>query len=208
MKKVHNKLIILDFDHTIINTSLLTEAIAEELQKGFGIGKNEYKKAREKVKKCCVVEDIDKVIAELPNENKKALHDTFHRVIKEQVKEFVFSDVQNFLKKHRDEFDIVVVTHGNKELQSEKIKHSGLPEYVENRIDIKDKSWVVSSLENGYEEIYFIDDKAQNIEDVKNKHPEVITYFLKRPEDCKYCSVNSDSNFIDKVVENLDFEIK
>jgi phosphoserine phosphatase len=202
------KLIILDFDHTIINTTYLTKSIAKKLQADFGISKEDYMAARKAVQKCCVVEDIDNVIQRLPHENKKDLHDAFHDIIKSEVHKFVFPDVVDFINRHKDNFDILISTHGDKELQNEKIKHSNLPGCIMQTIEAKNKGDVLAPYVDKYDKIYFIDDKAENIDAVKQKHSNVIAYFLKRPEDCKYCSIKSKCDCADKIVADLKFTIE
>src|SRR3989344_1439394 len=57
--KKKNQLIILDFDHTVFNTTKYVNELKRVFEKDFGIDGQTFTKSREEVKKCCEVIDID-----------------------------------------------------------------------------------------------------------------------------------------------------
>ena len=130
-----------------------------------------------------------------------------HAIFKKCNEGYLFSDVLPFLERHKNNFDILISTHGDSELQTEKIIHSNLPSYVQHIISTKSKAEVLAPFVDMYTHIYLIEDKAKNIDDVKQKHPNVMTYFLKRPEDMPYGNIDSVCKCNDHTVENLSFTI-
>lgn len=205
---MRKKLIVIDFDHTIINTTHLIDAIAAMFDAEFGITKQQFLDAREQTMACCLVEDMDTVIEHLSHDDKTALHNALHDTIKQTVSSFVFPDVVDFMERHHNAgFNIVISTHGDTELQSEKIAHCNFPSFVEMLISTKEKADALAPYVEEYDEVHFIDDKAHNLDGVKKAHPSVITYFIKRPQDCKYCHIQSTCNCVDKTIESLDISI-
>jgi FMN phosphatase YigB (HAD superfamily) len=199
---LHSQLIILDFDHTIFNTTKFTNAIQERLIE-FNISKSDFDKHRAAVKECCRVVDIDNFVKLLPHPDKKALHEAIHVVIKVHSAEFIFSDVIPFLEKYNELFDIMIITHGDEELQREKITHSHLPSYVKYHISLDPKAEVLRSLISGYKKVYYFDDKTENIDPVKTAFPEIVTYFLCRPEDHPYGDRPSKCECADYMIGGL-----
>jgi len=204
MKKRHHKIIILDFDHTIFNTTAYVERLQKNLEKA-GISKNEFWDKRQSLKDCCHLVDIDQFVDSLEQENKSALHDVIHETIEQYAQEFIFSDVNGFITQHKDNFDFLILTQGDEELQTKKIKHSNLPTYVSYKI-VKDKKvLVIGDVIDLYDEVIFIDDKAKNIDDIKKAYSTVETYFLQRPEDKPYAHISSTCACVDHVVMDLRF---
>jgi len=203
----HQKLIILDFDHTVFNTTRYVEALKTEFNKKFGIDADEFMKQRDAVKQCCVVIDIDRFVHLLPNPNKQEMKDALHRIIRTKSASFIFSDVIPFIERHKDRFDIIVSTHGDQKLQTEKIRHSNLPQEVQSLISTQSKEEVIRPFTEKYSNVYFIDDKAVNIDAVKTALPNVITYFMQRQEDSPYAAASTKCECADHVVKGLDFDI-
>ena len=195
--------IVIDFDHCIFNTTKLVGIMQDVFLRDFGIDRVTFMEHRQKIKDCCVVIDIDRFVQSLPHKDKAGLHATIHDILKDNAASCVFPDVFNFVKRHQDEFDIIISTHGDQELQSEKIKHSNLPESVQSHISIQPKDNVIGSFMQTYKKVHFIDDKAKNIDLVKKTHPQVITYFIKRPEDSPYADEPSSCDCADYVITNL-----
>jgi hypothetical protein len=199
MKKT---LIILDFDHTVFNTTKFVVALKKRFWDEFGIDDATFMIARNEVKQCCVVIDIDRFVHLLPHEDKHGMHQAIVDVIESLGKTFVFDDVKPFFDRMKGKADIVIATHGDKELQTAKIVNSDLPK-VPFEISLEDKDTVVEKYEAQYDIIHFVDDKAKNVDQVKKEHPEVITYFMQRPEDKPYADKVSQCAYVDRVIESL-----
>lgn len=198
----HSRLIILDFDHTIFNTTTFTSRLRERLS-DFGISRAEFDRHQKHLKACCRAIDIDQFVTLLSYPDKAALHRAIHEVIRTYAAECLFSDVRPFIDQQHVTADILIVTHGDTELQSEKIAHSHLPGYVEHHISLEPKVEVIKKFIPLYETIYYIDDKAENIDPVKTAFPSVQTYFLQRPEDHPYADRASECACADHIIRGL-----
>ncbi len=204
MKTKHDRAIVLDFDHTVFNTTKYVKKLKEVFKQKFDIDNDTFMKHREYVKKCCVVIDFDKFVDSFEYKDNLELHHAIEKVVRENAHKWVFDDVIPFMEKYKDEYDIIVETHGDKEQQEEKINHSNLPHYIEYIISTEGKDKVFDDLEPKYDEIHFFDDKAKNIDAVKQKHPKVTTYFVQRPEDHPYADKPSKCSCDDYVVHSLE----
>lgn len=200
-------LIIMDFDHTMFNTTYYVDVLQKQFKKKFGIDKETFLKYRKEVKDCCVVVDMDTFIEKLPYQDKEAMHTLHHKVIKDNAEEFIFQDVNNFLMSHIEKYDIVITTHGDSKLQKEKITHSGLPKEITYIISKKSKDEVIAPYVEEYQKVFFIDDKAANIDAVKTAHPTVETFFMKRPDDSPYGNIESVCECADHVLLNLNIHL-
>ncbi|PIR04380.1 MAG: hypothetical protein COV59_00855 [Candidatus Magasanikbacteria bacterium CG11_big_fil_rev_8_21_14_0_20_39_34] len=200
-------LIIIDFDHTLFNTTIYVQKLKEVFCGVFHISEKDFDAHRSLIKKVNNVIDIDHFVDSFLGYDSKKLHHAVHSVIKEHAKECVFPDVREFFLRHMDRFDIIIATHGDKELQREKIEHSNLPVGYEYIISTERKVNVISPLISKYKHIYFIDDKAENIEEVKQKIPEIETYFIARFEDHPYRDVCFKCQSSDHVVWGLEFTL-
>lgn len=181
-----DKLIILDFDHTMFNTTTFVAALKKKFEAEFGIDEETFNKKREYIKTCNKVIDIDNFVQHIPNDNKAGMHEAITDLLQNCADKWIFDDVREFMKKHQDRFDFAIVTHGDQELQSNKIQNSKLPGDFHVVISTQSKDQVVTDFVDQYTDIHFIDDKAKNIQAVKQAHPHVITYFISRPEDNPY----------------------
>ncbi len=206
MSKKDN-LIILDFDHVVFNTTLYVVALQKVFREKFDIEPAEFMKQRNAVKYCCVVIDVDRFAHSFTGKDPQKLRQAFHGLVKEQAHEFVFLDVLSFIKRHKEKFDIFIETHGDEELQREKIKHSKIPGYVKYNISLDSKDKGVGAYIDKYKQIHFFDDKAENIDKVKLAHPSVNTYFVKRPEDSPYGAQLSTCDCADYTIKSLDFNL-
>ena len=89
----HDTLIILDFDHTLFNTTKLVQAEADYFRETFDIPEVVFRETREQVKICCVVEDVDRFVHLLPHPNKAMLHTELLAIIHSIAPSCLFEDV-------------------------------------------------------------------------------------------------------------------
>jgi len=118
---------------------------------------------------------------------------------------YVFSDAIKFLKHFRNKkIRIYLVSYTNTAFQQEKIACSGLGKYFKKVILTRGlKSEGINRLLRAKkikrsELIYFLDDRAEQIKDVKKKHPYIKTIFVQR----------SEGRYRDKINKYCDFRIK
>ncbi|PIR49906.1 hypothetical protein COU79_02295, partial [Candidatus Peregrinibacteria bacterium CG10_big_fil_rev_8_21_14_0_10_54_7] len=159
----HTILVILDFDHTLFNTTKLVQAEVDYFRKMFGIPESVFLKTREKVKICCIVEDVDWFVHLLPHPDKAALHEALLSVIRSTSSSCLFADVLPSLDVLKGKADILLATHGDSELQEAKIRSSGIPAEFPFAITQTKKSDIIASHINGYTMIFLVDDKPENL---------------------------------------------
>lgn len=181
----HKTLLAIDFDHTLFHTTLFVQALADRFLAEFGIARSDFFRIRDEVKACCAVIDIDTFIQLLPREDKKSMHSAIEDVIAHHASSLVFSDVRPFLREAKELADILIITHADTELQTKKIQASNLGD-IPYHISTDDKALVLSQYASIYDQIIFVDDKPQIIEQVKKQLPKVRAYFLVRPDDHPY----------------------
>ncbi|KKP96309.1 MAG: hypothetical protein US25_C0011G0007 [Candidatus Moranbacteria bacterium GW2011_GWE1_36_7] len=84
--------------------------------------------------------------------------------------------------------NIFIVSFGEREFQTKKVLNSGIGKFIPNIVitDTSKAEAIAKILENEKnntsENIFFIDDRSEQIRDVKEKFPNVITVLVKRPE--------------------------
>lgn len=100
---------------------------------------------------------------------------------------YVFADVPGFVHEIGDG-NICIVSFGEKEFQTKKIMNSKISEYIKDIVITESSK--AEEIENilekecasKNEKIFFLDDRIEQIHDVKEKFPDIITIFVKRPE--------------------------
>lgn len=207
MDNKKDRIVILDFDHCIFNTTRFVAALRDRYKAEFGISSDAFMKYRQAIKDCCTVIDIDTFVKKIPHDEKGKLHAAIHDVIRKTAAACIFPDVVPFFERHKDQFDLLVETHGDAELQAEKIRHSKLPPYVAHVVSLEAKDAVVGKYIRDYREVHFIDDKTENIDMVKTAHPSVMTYFIQRPEDHPYADRPSACDCADRIIYDLTFTL-
>jgi len=198
----HQKLILIDFDHTLFNTTRFVQRLKEVFQ-SRGVSEQEFQEKRMALKDCCHLDDIDTFVDKFSYPDKKDLHDLIHTVIVNEAHTFIFDDVRSFFEEHATEFDIIILTQGDKEMQAEKVEHSNLIYDVPLIITGGEKEIAIRDVVTQYKKIYFIDDKAVNIDRMKKAYPQIETYFLKREDDRPYADLPSTCGCADHVIADL-----
>ena len=116
---------------------------------------------------------------------------------------YLFSDAVNFFKKFNKK-DLYIVSYGMKGYQDIKIKHARVQKYFKKVIILDGfksegvKEIVGADKIKKDEKFFFMDDKAEWVEDVKKRYPRVITFLVKRRE----------GRYNDKKNRHCDFEVK
>ena len=123
----------------------------------------------------------------------------------QNLERFVFTDVVGFLKVMGKE-NLQLVSFGLSNWQQIKIKGSEVSKLVENFIiaekpKAQEIGQLLAQMKLGVKEkIFFIDDRAEHLEDVKKAFPQIITILLCRP-DGRYC--DQQNEFCDWRVSDL-----
>jgi len=201
--------IFIDFDDVIFNTKQFKSDLAEVFFK-HGISKDLYEKSYydPNDKRSIRTYDPRAQILRIKNGVDVDEYELLNgiKVFMEDASKYVFKDFFSFVKKY-DQKNVYVVSYGDIKFQEEKINSSGIKKYIDN-IFIGDrlKSVMVENfLEKNKniqeEKIFFIDDRIEQIQDVKKKTPNIVTMFLKRPEG-RYQKMIKDE-YCDFEVHNL-----
>ena len=199
--------IVLDFDDTIFNDYQLMREFLEVFKKINFIEEefwNFYQKCKEKVG------DFNpKIIINLLNEIKpfdkvKAEKET--SLVTENSSNFVYPDFFDFAKNFNKK-DLILLSFGTTDFQGMKIKNSGIiPYFQEIIITGKDKTDDLKNIliKNKGEKIFFIDDKAEQIDKVKKRLPQIIAMKMERPQGGH---IDTKSKLADHIVKDLN-EVK
>ncbi len=200
-------LLILDFDHTLFNTTKLVQAEAEYFERVFGISQDVFRQTRDKVKICCVVEDVDRFVHLLPHSDKAALHAELLAIIRSVAPFCLFEDVLPFLREASSRSDLLLATHGDPELQEAKIRSSGIPLDISFATTQTKKSEIIAQYSRDYAHIRFVDDKPDSLREVKEQHPSVETYLIQRVNDHPYSKIGQVYDGVDRIAATL-FDVK
>lgn len=120
---------------------------------------------------------------------------------------YVFDDVRDFVRRIGIE-NICVLSFGEKEFQTKKITNSKIGDFMQDIIVTEQsKSFEIEKFLNHNaietdEKIFFLDDRAEQIRDVKEKFPQIVTMLIKRPEG-RYQEMQKE-NCCDYEAHNLD----
>lgn len=175
--------IILDFDDTIFNTSAFIEEKIKIFNKE-GFFREEYFINYEKVIKEKGYFDADLMIDSFfksKNFDKNKIKSEIEAIIK-QSKVFVYEDFFDFAGSF-DKKDMALLSAGLKEIQKGKIENAGIVSFFDYiNIPEKYKSDEISLIAQKYpsEKIFFIDDKAKQVDKVKKELPQVIAMKMER----------------------------
>ncbi len=184
--------IFIDFDDVLLNTKKFREDYMKIFRKNnislniFNKYYNDYpiRKRNGRIIKY----DSDKhlkIIKEKENIKTGKLRRDIGKLIK-RINKYIFSDAENFLRQFKKN-DLYLVSYGNTRFQKSKIKSSGLQKYFKETVIIdKLKSFAVRNIikKNNFrkEEMFFIDDRVEQIGDIKKKIAGIATIFVKRKE--------------------------
>lgn len=176
--------IVIDFDDTIFNTYLFVQEIIKHFKRvGFTSEefKEIYKKSKEKMKDFDQKTVVDLFFRLKPYDKESVVGEIDSLI--ERSEEFIFPDFRKFANDNYRR-NLILLSFGITEFQKRKIDNSGIQNYFD-KIYITDKDKVVD-IEHIYrkypeDQILFIDDKAVEIDKVKEKFSDIITIKMERP---------------------------
>jgi len=176
--------IIIDFDDTIFNTYKMMQEFIKSFKKaGFSSEefKEIYRKSKEK-KGDFDQKTIISLFGKLRPFDKRQVAKELADIL-ERAEEFVYPDfrkfVDNFPKK-----ELILLSFGSTNYQKIKIENSGVGKYFDKiYVTNKNKVFNLEKIYRKYagDRIVFIDDKAEEIDKVKEKFPGVIALKMERP---------------------------
>lgn len=197
--------IIMDFDDTILNTHALFGEFIEIFEKA-GFTKEEfainYKKNKEKTGGSFGMEAILDLHEKIRLFNRRQVRKEINSVIN-NAKDFVYEDFYDFADKF-DKKDLILLSFGTTDFQKEKIANSQISKFF-GRVMIT-KRYKVEEIESmsgefAQEKMFFIDDKAIEIEKVKMKLPRIVCMKMERPQGGH---LDAKSKLVDYTVKSLE----
>lgn len=195
--------IFLDFDDSLFNTRKFRGKLIEIFLKN-GVSRKDFfgtyydypQKTPSGLKKYSPNRQI-KLLEKRLNINSAKIRKDLQKLVK-NTKQFVFSDARDFLKSFKKS-NLYLVSYGYTNFQREKIKNCGLiREFRSVVISDGNKNEVVKRFAGKKENFVFVDDRVENISNVKKHFPGSLTFLLKRKE----------GRYNDKRGKAVDFEAK
>lgn len=184
-------MIFIDFDDVILNTKKFKEDLFG-IFSAYRISREEYENTyydpsdQSPVKMHSMGDQIQR----LQKNNffdEKYLRKDLENFFTKNTSHYVFADVFDFVASHKND-EMCVLTFGNKVFQEKKITNSKIREHIANII-ITDKNKVSALKEElekksflPEEKIFVIDDRTEQLRNIKQEFPDIITIFIKRPE--------------------------
>lgn len=174
--------IVLDFDETIFNT----HAMMRELLKIFakeGFIENQFWDIYKECKK--KLGDFDKGLlvdllyeSRVFDKNKVSLE--IDHII-EKSNEFIYQDFFDFISNFKKK-DLILLSFGTTDFQKIKIENSGIVKYFDDIIiTSRNKADDLKEIQKKYNEnLVFIDDKAEQIDDAKKCLPQIVAIKIER----------------------------
>lgn len=185
--------IVLDFDDTIFNTYGLLKDFLEVYKKA-GFEEEEFYDGYEKVKEQFGDFDLKLIMDMLYDLRQFDKNKTEKEIscLLGKTESYVYLDFINFTKNFR-KTDLMLLSYGTTKFQKEKIEKSKIvPLLNEIIITGSDKADDFKDIVRKYgnEDIFFIDDRADQIDSVKKKFPRIITLRMERPQG-RYIKIKS-----------------
>jgi len=194
-------IIFIDFDDVLFNTKDFSACLKEFFAKA-GIDQELFQKyyydSNDQSKDKVRLFDPNGLFLRLEKYEKidtsKIRHDFATKL--QALERFVFEDATDFLVTMGKE-NLQLISFGLTSWQQNKIKGSGIDKLVENFVitekpKAQEIGQLLAQIKLGVEEkIFFIDDRAEHLKDVKKAFPQIITIFLCRKEG-RYCDQKNE----------------
>ncbi len=184
--------IFLDFDDTLFHTAHFREDM-KKVFKDCGVNEELFQSTYESVKKTFAsgkirTYDFDQHIREIVKRSSVKEESIRERVdiFLQNAGEYFFDDAIDFCVSMRSVgASIYIVSYGTSNFQKKKVMASGIGKYVEGLCvgDI-DKGKEIQNILSLSDEVisWFVEDRIEHIQSVKEKNPSVQTILLKRTE--------------------------
>lgn len=185
---------LIDFDDTLLNTEALKDALASSLD----VSRTQWDAAYQ-----AYVADNGSFDPEGFLEGVAADQRIAFAAVLRKMQMFLYPDSLAFLKAAlTEQWRVVILTQGDKQWQTTKLKSVQFPVGVEIRVTATDKTAIVS--EYLTDRTVIIDDRASVIDAVKQLHPQVHTYWMRRPAGAHR---TPESKLCDNMIEDLSINL-
>jgi FMN phosphatase YigB (HAD superfamily) len=202
--------IFIDFDDVLFNTKKFRTDYLNIFKK-YGISKRVFEvcyysatESKKNIRQYNPVDHIERV-AKLNSIDLPALQKDVTNFVKD-TSEYIFNDVGSFLGGFKKR-DLIIASFSKTNFQKAKIANSGIAENF-HKVEIVNelKSTAIGNFIKSKEilvdmNVYFIDDRVEQLMDVKKNFPQIKTILLKRKEGRYNDRKNKHCDF---VCHNLD----
>ena len=188
-------ILILDFDDTLLNTGRLEgECALHMLTLKYGVTNDNFKKAREKLREVYpespAYYDLKKHLEILSGNNcarRDEMHREVYKLIRAQLKDFLFDDVVAFLKKQSQNHTLILMTFGDPDFQKHKVASSGISHFFHELIFTgkEPKAEIIKRVcakTPKKEKVVFLDDRVWQLSSAKKMNPLLTSVRIKRKE--------------------------
>lgn len=181
MKKIP---ILIDFDGTMFDTA----GFKEEIFRVFSISGYDL----EDIRSTFIAECMDykyspeqqfKRLLGIKHSNEKLVDARIDNLYK-NVQRFLYADSECFLKEvDRTKYEICLLTLGDVDFQTRKVRESGLIGYFDNIFVCTEQKWdFIKNLVEFRDYFVIIDDRADTLNNVKNKYPKSLCIQVARQD--------------------------
>lgn len=197
--------IIFDFDYTLFNSKKYQFALQEIFLK-IGVSAGDYKETSEIAREEGLFFSLSKQITLLQDRYPKVPKAKFMAVwgkINKEMKEFLYKDSIDFLKKIKKRHKIFIVSCGDVKTQNHKIKYSGVGKYFKNIFieRSENKNDAIKKIVKKGEKALFIDDNPFILLAAKKDLPNLIVVRINRGQG-RYAS-DKNNYPVDFSIRNL-----
>lgn len=187
--------LILDLDHTLLDTSALKAALANSLGLSVSDWDSVYTKAVEDYGGIFNPEDF---LAGVATDQRDAFYATLKK-----TQQFLYPDSMPFLKQAiTDGWAVRILTFGNTVWQEQKMRNIEWPAGVECTATDGLKPTLLQ--EYARDRLVVIDDNAKEIDAIKEAYPATMVYWMRRPNG-KYRELQPKE--YDTMIEDLNFKL-
>lgn len=182
---------LIDLDDTLLNTAALKDALASSLD----LTRDQW----EIVYKAYVTDngkfDPEGFLRGVDTEQRTAFDSVLSK-----LSMYLYPDSLPFIKRLLEaDWRVVILTQGDAEWQETKVQCLRFPDQVETRVTATDKTLLIAEYLDPARTI-LIDDRASIIDATKKLHPEVQTYWMRRPTGSHR---SPESKLCDTILEDL-----
>lgn len=164
--------IIVDLDHTLLNTTAFKSALAKSLDMSIG----DFERVYEQFIRDNGVFRPKVFLAGATVEQKRA----FNQVLK-RLRTFLYTDSMPFLKAaHQAGYRVVVITFGDVVWQKQKLRALHLPDYVQTIVTEEAKTPHLAQYID--RDTLVVDDHARELELFAKEWPQLTLYWMQRPD--------------------------
>ncbi len=194
--------IVIDFDNTLFNTDAMRAALLEALEQ-FGVTKEQYQSTEKELISHQGTYNLEGHLDLMLSGSKREQAGTLADQVLDQADEYLYPDAQHFLQQYNEE-QLTILTFGPPEWQQRKIKNAGLDNAVTEVITtLGEKKDIIADMTET--EVIVIEDKASEIDAMKQARPEY-TYIWIRREGTSY--YDQPCRFADYEVHDLAFDVR